>query len=165
MQEMNATFTKLNSWNKRRNGLPGILVRYLDKKFLNKDYDQMYILNWVNVFINGYTYMPDKWDYWKTIVEFIASRGGDCEDKQLAKFEILVYYFGFKPKDFKLWLVYDKQEAKAHAILSFDNLILDNQVRSILPVESLIETRYDPLFVFNMETLEEVELGNANVAE
>lgn len=157
-------FSKLEDWNNRVTGLPDILINYLDRKF-RKDREElkpMYVLNWVNVFVNGYSYVPDEEDYWQTISEFMKKRGGDCEDFQLAKFQMLVEYFNFEANQFKLFLVWDTKKNNAHAILVCDinngQLVLDNQVRKVTQWHELNGGRYIPLFAFNMETLEEVEL-------
>ena len=100
-------------------------------------------LNKVNTFFNKFLFVSDmehwqKEDYWATLVEFIASNGGDCEDFAIAK------YFTLRElgiADSKLNVTYVKalKPVAAHMVVTYysypgaEPLVLDNLIERILP--------------------------------
>lgn len=122
-----------------------------DKKKLEK----------VNSFFNQYDFVDDidhwgKSDYWATPIEFLATKGGDCEDFSLAK------YFTLKalgiPEE-KLFLTYVKaiRLNQAHMVLTYypspgaEPLVLDNLDSSIKFASK--RTDLVPVYTFNGDGL------------
>jgi predicted transglutaminase-like cysteine proteinase len=111
----------------------------------------------VNQFFNRMEFVDDirHWgekDYWATPVEFLSSRGGDCEDFSIAK------YFTLKAMgvdEEKLNLAYVKalQYNMHHMVLTYfsepgaEPLVLDNLIDSIKPASE--RTDLMPIFSFN----------------
>ena len=115
----------------------------------------------VNHFFNQYDFVDDidhwgKSDYWATPIEFLATKGGDCEDFSLAK------YFTLKalgiPED-KLFLTYVKaiRLNQAHMVLTYysspsaEPLVLDNLDSSIQVASK--RTDLVPVYTFNGDGL------------
>jgi predicted transglutaminase-like cysteine proteinase len=115
----------------------------------------------VNNFFNQYDFIDDiehwgKSDYWATPIEFLATRGGDCEDFTLAK------YFTLRAlgiPDSKLFLTYVKaiRLNQAHMVLTYysspvaEPLILDNLNTNILAASR--RTDLLPVYTFNGDGL------------
>jgi len=111
----------------------------------------------VNQFFNRMEFVEDidHWkveDYWATPIEFLGTRGGDCEDFTIAK------YFTLKAmgiKDEKLNLTYVKvlTDNVHHMVLAYysapgsEPLILDNIVKDIYPASK--RTDLLPIYSFN----------------
>jgi len=142
-----AAITRLESWQD--------LVR-LENSVTEKEK-----LKKVNNFFNQYRFVDDidhwgKKDYWATPIEFLASKGGDCEDFALAKYFTLKS-LGIPEK--KLYLTYVKaiQLNQAHMVLTYystpsaEPLILDNLKETI----QLASKRTDllPVYTFNGDGL------------
>jgi len=97
----------------------------------------------VNRFFNVLHFVDDaihwkKNDYWATPIEFLASKGGDCEDFAIAKFFTLIK---LGVAEDKLTLTYVKAVRlnQAHMVLTYypapgaEPLVLDNLIETILP--------------------------------
>lgn len=115
----------------------------------------------VNNFFNMMDFVSDikhwgKEDYWATPVEFLATRGGDCEDFVIAK------YFTLRElgvPDDKLRLVYVKALSlnQHHMVLAYYHkptsvpVILDNLDKELKPATQ----RHDllPIYSFNAKNL------------
>ena len=122
---------------------------------------EMEKLDKVNKFFNDFPFVDDiehwgKEDYWATPVEFLASRGGDCEDFSLAKYFTLKA-MGVPEK--KLYLTYVKalKLNQAHMVLTYyskpsaEPLVLDNLNKKI----QVASKRKDllPVYTFNGDGL------------
>ncbi|MFV0436498.1 MAG: transglutaminase-like cysteine peptidase [Desulfopila sp.] len=106
--------------------------------------DERARLEKVNSFFNETVeFVDDKihWnveDYWATPVEFLASKGGDCEDFAIAKFFTLIK-LGIPEEKLTLTYVKALRLNQAHMVLTYypapgaEPLILDNLVSTILP--------------------------------
>lgn len=115
----------------------------------------------INKFINKNRFVDDlthwqKKDYWATPIEFLATRGGDCEDFAIAK------YFSLRALDVadsKLRLTYVKSLRlnQAHMVLSYypsptaEPLVLDNLMDKILPASRRKDLQ--PVYSFNGDGL------------
>lgn len=115
----------------------------------------------VNVFFNKMNFVSDfnhwgTFDYWATPIEFLASKGGDCEDFSIAK------YFTLRAlgvPDEKLLLTYVKalRLNQAHMVLAYysqpdaDPLILDNLTEKIAPGSERRDLL--PVYSFNASSL------------
>jgi predicted transglutaminase-like cysteine proteinase len=97
----------------------------------------------VNRFFNANTFVDDiiHWqqtDYWATPFEFIASRGGDCEDFAIAKFFTLLK-LGIEESRLALTYVKAVRLNRAHMVLTYyptpgaEPLVLDNLIDTIKP--------------------------------
>jgi len=97
----------------------------------------------VNRFFNANTFVDDSlhWqqtDYWATPIEFLASKGGDCEDFAIAKFFTLLK-LGIDENRLALTYVKALRLNQAHMVLTYypapgaEPLVLDNLVDSIRP--------------------------------
>lgn len=109
----------------------------------------------VNDVFNRVPYVPAEvnWHditYWETPYEFIA-RGGQCQDYAIAKYMALLES-GVAESNLRFVVVHDDQVQLDHAItvvdVDGDLLALDNQMASVVPVESL-ERRYSPYYALN----------------
>lgn len=107
------------------------------------DGDDRVKLERVNRFFNANAFVDDSvhWqqtDYWATPIEFIASRGGDCEDFAIAKFFTLLK-LGIDENRLALTYVKALRLNQAHMVLTYyptpgaEPLVLDNLVDSIKP--------------------------------
>ena len=110
----------------------------------------------VNRFFNAMKFVDDTshWhqnDYWATPMEFLASKGGDCEDFAIAKLFTLIM-LGIAED--KLTLTYAKAVRlnQAHMVLTYypapeaEPLVLDNLIETILPTSQ----RRDLLPVYSL---------------
>ncbi|MBK1721746.1 transglutaminase-like cysteine peptidase [Thiocystis violacea] len=92
---------------------------------------------------------PGVEDYWETPGEFFA-KAGDCEDYAIVKFMSL-RALGFGNDDLLLVAVKDQNLDIGHAItlVSFAGraLVLDNQVKDVIPAERV--RHYQPVFSAN----------------
>jgi predicted transglutaminase-like cysteine proteinase len=97
----------------------------------------------VNRFFNTLQFIDDAihWhqtDYWATPIEFVASKGGDCEDFAIAKFFTLLK-LGVAEDRLTLTYVKAVRLNQAHMVLTYypapgaEPLVLDNLVETILP--------------------------------
>lgn len=97
----------------------------------------------VNRFFNDMLFIDDiihwhKTDYWATPIEFLASRGGDCEDFAIAKYFTLIQ-LGIPEEQLTLTYVKALRLNQAHMVLTYYPspgaipLILDNLNPAILP--------------------------------
>lgn len=115
----------------------------------------------VNDFFNQMTFINDidfwgKVDYWATPLEFIGSRGGDCEDFTIAKYFSLLE-LGIP--DEKLRLIYVKaiELNQFHMVLAYyatpssQPLILDNLIADIKPASQRGDLL--PIYSFNGQNL------------
>lgn len=100
-------------------------------------------LEQVNRFFNRLAFIDDaihwnKADYWATPIEFLASRGGDCEDFAIAKYFTLIK-LGIAEEKLTLTYVKAVQLNQAHMVLTYypkpgaEPLVLDNLKHAILP--------------------------------
>jgi len=109
----------------------------------------------VNDVFNRLPYVPAEvnWHdvaYWETPYEFIA-RGGQCQDYAIAKYLALLES-GVPEQDLRFVVVHDNLVQLDHAItvveVDGDSLALDNQMRSVIPAQSL-QQRYSPYYALN----------------
>ncbi|MCB1644952.1 MAG: transglutaminase-like cysteine peptidase [Pseudomonadales bacterium] len=118
-------------------------------------------LETVNRFFNRNRFESDldhwnKVDYWATPVEFLATKGGDCEDFAIAKYITLR---ALDVPDSKLRISYVKalRLNQAHMVLTYYEtprsvpLVLDNLVNSIQPATQ--RTDLQPVYNFNGDGL------------
>jgi predicted transglutaminase-like cysteine proteinase len=123
----------------------------------NVDSDETQKLRAVNRFFNKTRFLsdPQHWhmdDYWATPVEFLSTRGGDCEDFAIAKYLTLL---ALDVPDSKLRITYVKylRTNQAHMVLTYyaskraEPLVLDNLVSSIKPASKRTDLR--PVYSFN----------------
>ncbi len=114
-------------------------------------------LQLVNDFFNQLEFVSDsihwgKSDYWATPVEFLGSRGGDCEDFSLAKYFTLLA-MGVPESKLKLTYVRALDFDQPHMVLTYyispgaEPLVLDNIKKTIKPASK----RQDlvPVYSFN----------------
>jgi predicted transglutaminase-like cysteine proteinase len=118
-------------------------------------------LSAINDFFNQMDFVNDidhwgKEDYWATPIEFLSTRGGDCEDFTIAK------YFALRElgvPDEKLRLVYVKALTlnQHHMVLAYYHtptavpVILDNLDKAIKP--AIHRKDLLPIYSFNAENL------------
>jgi predicted transglutaminase-like cysteine proteinase len=111
----------------------------------------------VNQFFNQMTFVDDiihwkKKDYWATPVEFLATKGGDCEDFSLAKYFTLKA-MGVPERKMNMTYVKALRLNQAHMVVTYystpdaEPLVLDNLVSEIKPSSQ----RQDllPVYSFN----------------
>jgi predicted transglutaminase-like cysteine proteinase len=110
----------------------------------------------INRFFNALNFVDDAihWntaDYWATPIEFLASRGGDCEDFAIAKYFSLME-LGIAEEKLALTYVKALRLNQAHMVLTYysapgaEPLILDNLNEAILPASK----RTDLLPVYSL---------------
>lgn len=101
----------------------------------------------------------DHWkkkDYWATPVEFIGTKGGDCEDFALAKYFTLKA-MGVDPTKMRLMYVRALQINQAHMVLIYSEepseipLVLDNINPKVLPATKRPDLK--PIYSFNGDGL------------
>lgn len=127
----------------------------------NKNKSEAAKLKMVNDFFNRMKFVSDqihwgKEDYWATPIEFLATKGGDCEDFSIAK------YFTLKEMgvpEIKMLITYVKaiKLNQAHMVLTYyetpdsEPLVLDNLIGKI----KFASKRKDlvPVYSFNGEGL------------
>lgn len=111
----------------------------------------------VNDFINQFDFVSDQnhWgqeDYWATPVEFIASRGGDCEDFSVAKYFTLKA-MGVPERKLSITYVKALSQDETHMVTTYiertgaEPLVLDNLVTDILPISQRPDLL--PVYSFN----------------
>ena len=111
----------------------------------------------VNRFFNRNRFVSDiehwnKTDYWATPIEFLATKGGDCEDFAIAKYITLR---ALDIPDVKLRITYVKaiRLNQAHMVLTYYKtprsvpLVLDNLDTSIKPADKRPDLK--PVYSFN----------------
>ncbi|WP_096087133.1 transglutaminase-like cysteine peptidase [Agaribacterium haliotis] len=128
----------------------------------NKDQDDWVKLRKVNHFFNSsMRFVSDEqhWqqnDYWATPIEFIGSRGGDCEDFSLAKYFTLKA-MGMDVDKLRLMYVRALNYDEAHMVLIYSErpadvpLVLDNLVAEIRPATQRKDLK--PIYSFNGDGL------------
>ncbi len=88
-------------------------------------------------------------DYWAIPRQFLAN-GGDCEDFAITKYFSL-RWLGFAREELRIVVVQDTNLRVPHAVLAVgrdgDILILDNQVRDVLPHSRVVH--YAPVYSIN----------------
>jgi predicted transglutaminase-like cysteine proteinase len=88
-------------------------------------------------------------DYWAIPREFF-SNGGDCEDYAITKYFSL-RWIGYPDDDLRIVIVQDTNLRVPHAVLAVargkDAVILDNQVRDVLPADKVVH--YAPVYSIN----------------
>lgn len=111
----------------------------------------------VNQFFNQMTFVDDiihwkKKDYWATPVEFLVTKGGDCEDFSLAKYFTLMA-MGIPESKINMTYVKALRPNQAHMVVTYyptpgaEPLVLDNLMSEIKPSSQ----RQDliPVYSFN----------------
>ncbi len=115
----------------------------------------------VNLFFNKIKFIDDilhwkKKDYWATPVEFISSRGGDCEDFSIAKYFTL-RALGVAESRLNITYVKALKLNQAHMVLTYykrpgaEPLIIDNLIDEILPASKRRDLL--PVYSFNASGL------------
>jgi len=111
----------------------------------------------VNRFYNQLNFVSDSvhWgreDFWATPLEFVQSRGGDCEDFAIAKYMTL-RALGVPMDNLRLIFVNIAPENTAHMVLGYmaspgkEPIILDNLTDRILPLSR--RRNLEPVYSFN----------------
>lgn len=102
--------------------------------------DKRYILDIVNWGVN---------DYWATPFQFMR-KNGDCEDYAIGKYMVLKA-LGFPVDKMRIVVLMDLNLNLVHAVLVVDldgqSLLLDNQIRSVVPVSTV--HHYQPYYSLN----------------
>ena len=108
----------------------------------------------VNRYMNEHAYVLDivNWgveDYWESPKELL-DRNGDCEDYAIAKF-ISLRLLGVDNDAMRIVVLQDLNLRILHAILvvQLDEqiLVLDNQIRTVVPIERI--RHYKPIYSIN----------------
>ena len=116
--------------------------------------DRMTQIERINREMNEKLYIVDpiNWgvpDYWATPFQFLR-KNGDCEDYAIAKFMAL-RALGFENPEMRIVVLNDLNLGIAHAILVVyvdgKALVLDNQIRSVVPADSIRD--YQPVYSVN----------------
>lgn len=88
-------------------------------------------------------------DYWAIPREFFGN-GGDCEDYAITKYFSL-RWLGYPDAELRIVVVQDTNLRAPHAVLAVgrndDILVLDNQVRAVLPHRQVVH--YAPVYSIN----------------
>lgn len=139
-----------------------LLEQWLTLITENESQDDWKKMHLVNHFFNKkITFVDDiiHWkekDYWATPVEFIGTRGGDCEDFALAKYFTLKA-MGVDPNKMRLMYVRALAINQAHMVLIYSQeidempLVLDNINPKILPANQRRDLK--PIYSFNGDGL------------
>ncbi len=133
------------------------LLDWQDLLQKGKQDDELVKIDKVNRFFNTMAFVDDRvhWqaeDYWATPVEFLASKGGDCEDFAIAKYFSLIN-LGIDENKLTLTYVKALRLNQAHMVLSYyprpqaEPLILDNLIDAIKP--SSQRTDLQPVYSLN----------------
>ncbi len=139
--------------------VPGALERcrlQVWKSFLERTapLDRRAQIEAVNRFVNEHAYVLDivNWgveDYWESPKELL-DRNGDCEDYAIAKF-ISLRLLGIENDAMRIVVLQDLNLRILHAILvvRLDEqvLVLDNQIRAVIPIERI--RHYKPVYSIN----------------
>jgi len=115
----------------------------------------------VNKFFNDYRFLSDakhwhKEDYWATPIEFIGTKGGDCEDFAIAKY-ITLRALNIPDQRLRITYVTALHLNQAHMVLTYYPmpktvpLVLDNIDQRILPANQRDDLK--PLYSFNADGL------------
>ena len=121
-----------------------------------RGYDAMTQIGAVNDYMNTRRYIIDPRnygvpDYWATPLQFLT-RNGDCEDYAIAKY-LSLRALGFEAAEMRIVVLQDLNLRIAHAILVVYRqgraLVLDNQVRGVIPAETI--RHYRPIYSINEE--------------
>ncbi|WP_237067306.1 transglutaminase-like cysteine peptidase [Microbulbifer guangxiensis] len=115
----------------------------------------------VNRFLNQVPFVEDAahWgveDYWATPVEFVASRGGDCEDFAIAKLFTL-QALELPTSQLRLMYVNALELNQAHMVLLYTPypgampLVLDNLTSTVVPATQRKDLQ--PVYSFNSSGL------------
>ena len=134
-----------------------LLVAWEDLINQNSSRTDLEKLKRVNDFFNQMEFVDDikHWgeeDYWATPVEFLATRGGDCEDFSIAKYFTLKA-MGFAEEKLNLTYVKALKYNVHHMVLTYysdpdaEPLVLDNLVREIKPASQRLDLI--PIYSFN----------------
>ncbi len=116
-----------------------------------KGQDRMTQIREVNRYFNSMKYIVDRknWgveDYWATPFQFLKM-DGDCEDYAIAKFMALKA-LGIPVEDMRVLALRDLNLDIGHAVLIVYEgdtpLLLDNQIKSVVPAETV--KHYLPIF-------------------
>jgi len=90
-------------------------------------------------------------DYWAIPRQFLAN-GGDCEDYAITKYFSL-RWLGYAGDELRIVVVQDTNLRVPHAVLAVgsgnDILVLDNQVRQVLPHRQIVH--YAPVYSINQQ--------------
>ncbi|MCH8684066.1 transglutaminase-like cysteine peptidase [Pedomonas mirosovicensis] len=120
-----------------------------------KGLDRKAQMRLVNDTMNRVRYVTDQenWgvaDYWETVDQFLARGAGDCEDFAIAKYMALKAA-GFSPDEMRIVVLQDLNLGVPHAILAVREgnqwLILDNQIKQIMPDTAIVH--YRPIYSIN----------------
>jgi predicted transglutaminase-like cysteine proteinase len=126
----------------------------VDKNLNRSDKDK---LRAVNRFFNRNHFLTDqehwhKEDYWATPIEFLATKGGDCEDFAIAKY-ITLRALEIPDKQLRITYVKSLTLNQAHMVLTYyatpkaTPLVLDNLINQIKPATSRMDLK--PIYSFN----------------
>ncbi len=90
-------------------------------------------------------------DYWAIPRQFLGN-GGDCEDYAITKYFSL-RWLGYPGEELRIVVVQDTNLRAPHAVLAVgrgrDILVLDNQVREVLPHRQVVH--YAPVYSINQQ--------------
>ena len=118
-------------------------------------------INYVNQYYNRVRFVSDAehWgrdDYWATPREFLASKGGDCEDFTIAKYFTLKA-LGVPEARLRMTYVNSRALGQPHMVLGYyatpesEPVFLDNLVGEVLPASK--RTDLEPIYSFNADGL------------
>jgi predicted transglutaminase-like cysteine proteinase len=119
-----------------------------------KGKDRLTQIKEVNKLLNSKKYIIDmrnwgKEDYWATPFQFLK-KNGDCEDYAIAKFMALKA-LGIPIEDMRVVALQDLNLGVGHAVLivynGSDALLLDNQIKTVVPANSI--KHYQPVYSIN----------------
>jgi len=139
-----------------------VLEKWLRLIIENEQEDDWKKMRLVNYFFNKRIKFVDDivhWnekDYWATPIEFIGTRGGDCEDFALAKYFTLKA-MGVDPNKMRLMYVRALSVNQAHMVLIYSDkidqmpLVLDNLNPEILYANQRRDLK--PIYSFNGDGL------------
>ncbi|MGP1675586.1 MAG: transglutaminase-like cysteine peptidase [Burkholderiales bacterium] len=143
------------------------LVRTFAAEQRQRSGSDLELLNSVNEFFNGVTYVSDQaqWrveDYWASPAEMLASNGADCEDYSIAKYFALKE-LGVPIERLRITYVKAVRLNVAHMVLAYysapsaDPLILDNLEHWVRPASERDDLV--PVYSFNDEDVLLVRQG------
>lgn len=134
-----------------------LLVAWEDLINQKADQNDLDKLELVNNFFNRMEFVDDlnHWgmeDYWATPIEFLGTKGGDCEDFSIAKYFTLKA-MGVAEEKLNLTYVKALQYNVHHMVLTYyaepdaEPLVLDNFVKDIRPATERVDLI--PIYSFN----------------
>ncbi|MFT7688910.1 MAG: putative transglutaminase-like cysteine proteinase [Candidatus Azotimanducaceae bacterium] len=111
----------------------------------------------VNNFFNRNRFIPDQqhWnaaDYWATPIEFLSTKGGDCEDFAIAKY-VTLRALDIPEEKLRITYVKALRLNQAHMVLTYYDspkaipLVLDNIDKKIKPATKRLDLK--PVYSFN----------------